>query len=447
MEQKRDIDELTRLVVEGGDQEILSFLKILHPADIADLLESLDDSGRRRLLELMDHQTAADVISEVEDPYLEDMVKRLRIDELSKIVGDMDSDDAADLLSELSDEEVRAVLAILDAEDVAEIGELMRHPEDTAGGIMQAELVALKASSTVSQAIDEIRAQADEVRKIHNIYVVDDSEKLVGVASLRELILADPNSILDSVMTKNVIKARVDMDQEEVADQFRRYDLVSLPVEDVNGKLVGRVTVDDIVDVLDEEADEDFLKMAGSVEEEVLSSFGKSVRARFPWLLASWIGMLITSVLIGKFLDSSEKLILFVPFLPLILGMGGNVGGQSATVVVRGIATGKLDARRMWQVAYKEVGVGFALGAIYGLLLGVCALFLGQGPNMMALIVGLSLTIQLAIAATSGVLLPIIFHRLNTDPALATAPFITTIMDIVGATLYFSMALIVIGRS
>ena len=235
------------------------------------------------------------------------------------------------------------------------------------------------------------------------------------------------------------------MDQEEVADLFRRYDLVSVPVEDAAGRLVGRITVDDIVDVLDEEADEDFLMMAGSIEEEVLSDFKESVKARFPWLLITWFGMILTSVVIAKFLNSYEKLVYFFPFLPLILGMGGNVGSQSATIVVRGIATGKLDAKKVWGVALKEMKVGLALGLIYGSLLGGFALLLKQSPGTIALIMGLSLAIQLSFATTSGVLLPIMFHRLKADPALATAPFITTIMDLVGATVYFSLAILIAG--
>ncbi len=393
----------------------------------------------------MDPQTAGDVISEIEDPYLEELVERLRIDDLSEIVSEMDSDDAADLLSELPERETRAILSRMDAEDGAEIDELMRYPEDSAGGIMQTELVALTPAKTVTEGIEEIRANAEEVSSIRNLYIVDDAEKLVGVVSLRELILAGPEVTLGSIMNEKIRKARVDMDQEEVADLFRRYDLISLPVEDLEGKLVGRVTVDDIVDVLDEEADEDFLKMAGSFEEEVLSNFGDSVKARSPWLLATWIGMLLTSILISRFLDSYEKLVLFVPLLPLILGMGGNVGSQSATIVVRGIATGKLDARKMWQVAFKEMKVGLAMGLIYGALLGVYTLIMGKDSGLVALVMALTLVIQLTLAASSGVLLPITFHRMKIDPALATAPFITTIMDLAGATVYFSMAIFIIG--
>ena len=446
MEQTRDIDELNALVADGTDQEIRAFLRIIHPADIADLVESLDDKGRKRLFEVMDPQIAGHVVSELEEPYLKHLLKRLRPEEISKLLEGMDSDDAADILSELSEEQAQAVMGLMDAEAVAEVSELLLYPEDTAGGIMQSEVLALNENTTVSQATEEIRARAEGLGELHNVYITDDKGKLKGVVPLRSLILAGPDTKLKDIMEPNVISAQVYADQEEVADLFRRYDLVSLPVVDEDGTLVGRVTVDDIMDVMAEEADEDFLKMAGSVEEEVFSSFRKSLVARFPWLLATWFGGLLNALILSKFENAFQEFLLFIPFLPLILAMGGNVGNQSATIVVRGLATGRLDGRLMWKVVGKEMLLGIALGAIYGLLLGIYALHTGRGPETIALIIGLSLTIQLGLAAISGVLLPIAFYRMKIDPALATAPFISTSMDIIGATIYFSLALAVLTR-
>jgi len=446
MEQTRDIDELNALVADGTDQEIRAFLRIIHPADIADLVESLDDKGRKRLFEVMDPQIAGHVVSELEEPYLKHLLKRLRPEEISKLLEGMDSDDAADILSELSEEQAQAVMGLMDSEAVAEVSELLLYPEDTAGGIMQSEVLALNENTTVSQATEEIRARAEGLGELHNVYITDDKGKLKGVVPLRSLILAGPDTKLKDIMEPNVISAQVYADQEEVADLFRRYDLVSLPVVDEDGTLVGRVTVDDIMDVMAEEADEDFLKMAGSVEEEVFSSFRKSLVARFPWLLATWFGGLLNALILSKFENAFQEFLLFIPFLPLILAMGGNVGNQSATIVVRGLATGRLDGRLMWKVVGKEMLLGIALGAIYGLLLGIYALHTGRGPETIALIIGLSLTIQLGLAAISGVLLPIAFYRMKIDPALATAPFISTSMDIIGATIYFSLALAVLTR-
>ncbi len=444
MEQPHDIDELNSLVAEGADREIRAFLRIIHPADIADLVESLDDAGRKRLFEVMDPQIAGHVVSELEDPYLEEFLEKLRPEEISKLVEGMDSDDAADILNKLPEEQSRAVMGFMDSQAVAEVGELLLYPEDTAGGIMQAEVLALNENTTVARATDEIRAQAEGLGELHNVYITDDEDKLKGVAPLRSLILAGPDTKLKDIMKSNIVSTEVYADQEEVADLFRHYDLVSLPVVDENGVLMGRVTVDDVMDVMEEEADEDFLKMAGSVEEEMFSSFGKSLVARFPWLLATWFGGLLTALILTKFEATFDEFLIFIPFLPLILAMGGNVGAQSATIVVRGLATGRLDDRLMWKVVGKEMLLGLAMGAIYGLLLGAYALYRGQGPHVVALIIGVSLTIELGLAATSGVLLPIVFHRLKTDPALATAPFITTFMDIIGASLYFTLALVVL---
>lgn len=439
------MDDLELLVQKGSESEIRDFLKILYPADIADMLEAIEEPGRKRVLGLLDLKTASEVLSEVESTVRPDVIKGIVRERLADIVEKMETDDAADLLMELPAEDAQKVLADMEVAERREVSELLKYPEDTAGGIMQAELVAIPSSHSVSQAIDEIRAKREEVKDLHNVYVVDNENSLMGLVPLRRLILAKADAPLSDIMDRAVMAANVNDDQEHVASMFRKYDVPSLPVVDEGNHLVGRIMHDDIMDVLDEEADEDILRLAGSTEEDVTSlSLGRSVQARFPWLLVTYVGETVTALVIAWFRGAFTNLLLFVPFLPVIVGMAGNVGSQSATIIVRGLATGRVDARKVWQVAYKEVGVGLVLGVIYGVLVGVMT-GMHEGAVRFGVIVGSSLMIVVAMAGSLGVLLPIFFHRIKRDPALATAPFIASSMDFLGAAIYYSIAMTMHG--
>lgn len=439
---ENQIDDLLLLIEKGSEEEIRDFLKILHPADIADMLEALEEPARTKVLSLLDTKTASEVLSEIESPYRRDVVKNIVRERLIDIVERMDSDDAADLLGEIPQKEANQILADMATEDGAEISRLMRYPEDSAGGIMQAELVAIPLTATVTEAIETIRKKREEIPDLHTLYVVDKEHRLHGIVPLRKLILAGPQDRIADIMDTNVIAVDVNMDQEDVAKLFRKYDFISMPVIDSNRRLLGRIVVDDIVDVLDEEADEDFLKLAGSLEEEITNlSLKKSVAARFPWLLVTYIGYSISAIVITWFRGAFHDILLFIPFLPMIVGMAGNVGSQSATIIVRGLATGKVDARKVWRVALKEMGAGLALGIIYGTIVGLTT-SMREGIFLFGVIVGISMVVVVAMAATLGVLLPIFFHRIGKDPALATAPFITSSIDFLGAAIYYSLAMV-----
>lgn len=445
---KTQLDDLTLLIESGTNDQIRDFLNILHPALIADLLESYEEAERLRVLSVMDLKMAADVLAEVQEPYRRRIVKGIVRDRLVDIIEEMESDDAADLLGDMRPDDVRRILSEMDIEESAEISRLLRYPEDTAGGIMQAEMVAIKDGSTVDQAIEAIRTEGDRIHDLHNVFIVDGAEKFLGLIPLHKLIVADPDTNVSELMDTEIITADVMMDQEEVAGIFRQFDFISLPVLDSQKHLLGRIMVDDIVDVLDEEADEDFLMIAGTFEDNVSSlSLPRSVGARLPWLFVTFIGGALTASIIAWYGGSFHKILFFIPFLPLIVGMAGNVGNQSATIIIRGLATGKVDALKVRQVALKEIGVGLVLGVIYGILLGLVTSYMeidgldGEGM-MIGLAAGLSLTVVVTMAAILGAMLPILFNRINVDPALATAPFISTSMDLLGATVYLSFAVV-----
>lgn len=442
-------DDLELLVRDGSEKELKDFLALLHPADIADLMEILDEEGRNRVLSVLDPERAGEVLPEIEDPYLEEVLEDIKDEKLTEILHEMDSDDAADILSELPKEHADELIDELDEDDAEDVRELLAYPEDSAGGIMQAELVHVTQGVTVTEAIEVIRQMAKEVSHLHNLFIVDDEGRLIGVVPLRKLILAQPDEGVGKIMDPNVIKAHDYQDQEEVAAIFKKYDLVSMPVVDDSNELLGRITVDDIVDVMEEEADEDIIKMAGAGEEEILTrSSIRSAQARAPWLIASLVGELGVAAIIVSFQESVEHFLELIIFLPLINNMGGTVGNQSATIIVRGLATGRIDVRRIWSVAFKEMRVGFLMGLLYGLIIGLVA-FVRDGvePSVyghfgLGIIVGGAVCIAMFTAAAFGALVPLFFSKINVDPALATSPFIQTCMDILGTTVYFTIALI-----
>ncbi|MDY6953414.1 MAG: magnesium transporter, partial [Thermodesulfobacteriota bacterium] len=310
----------------------------------------------------------------------------------------------------------------------------------TAGGIMLPDFIALKDDSTAREAIEALQKEYVDVEMPFYLYVIDDHDNLVGVISLRQLVVVPPETRLKSIMTTDVVSVKTNMDQEEVARIVARYNVLAVPVIDENNKLVGIVTVDDVIDIIRAEATEDILKMAGAGGDLVESqSLLRSARIRLPWLLASWIGGVIAFFVISHFQTTLSKLVYLAAFIPIIMGMGGNIGTQSSTIVVRGLATGQLDMKQIWQVVFKELAVGFLLGFVYGALLGFVA-HLRYDLWLLGVTVGLAVMSSMTIAAMVGSLVPMVFARINIDPAVATGPFVTTSIDILSVSFYFWIA-------
>mgnify|MGYP001185056701 FL=1 len=439
LEQK--IGELEPLLEQGEAADILAAIDGIHPADLAHLIEGLDEDEKRRLFALLDPSYAADVLTELSDFSRDQVLEGIQTPRLAAIVDDLPSDEATDIIADLPEQQAQEVLASLDHEDSAEVRQLLQYPEDSAGGIMQLELVAARANQTVAETIEAIRLKRDEVGELHNVYVVDRDNRLMGIVPLSSLILADPGTVIRRVMLPCKLVVRADEDQETVAHAFRRYDVVSAPVVDDQERLLGRITIDDVVDVLEEEASEDFMRMAGSSEEDMFYSdqIFKISRLRLPWLLTNLIGGLITGVLLWFFQGTLSDAIFLVTFIPVITGMGGNVGIQSSTIMVRGFALGRITLGGLWSVLWKEFGVALVMGLACGLVVGVVA-DLWHGKAMLGVVVGLAMVCGFSVAALMGTLAPALFKRLNIDPAISAGPFVTTANDIVGILIYFSFA-------
>jgi magnesium transporter len=345
------------------------------------------------------------------------------------------------LIGELPQEQAQQILSHIDKEDSEEVQELLKYDKETAGGIMQLELVAVPQGVTVREAIEQIRSSAGEVEDLHNVFIVDDGRTLIGVLPLRKLILASPENHIEVIMDAATIKVTPEVDQEEVAEVFRKYDIVSLPVVDKAGMLLGRIMVDDVVDVIEQEDSEDIMKMAGIPEEDLV--YGSSIlaisRARLPWLLTNLFGGLLTGYLMWLFRIALHEVLALVTFIPVITAMGGNIGIQSSSIMIRGFAIGRVDFNNLRRFLFKEIRIGCLMGIACGVVAG-CAAVLWHKDPFLGPIVALAMIIAITTAASMGTLIPAFFKKVKIDPAIAAGPFVTTANDIVGIVIYLGIA-------
>ena len=443
-------DTVERLLRRHATKNLTKILNKTHPADIAHLFRLLNDRSARQLFEILPEvESAPLILSEMEPRVRIDFFHFVDLKRAAEILSDMAYDDAADLLGDLPQELRDQILALMPDKDTEEVAELLSYPEDTAGRIMTTDFLNVPETMVAHEAVHEVR-KAAERENVFYLYVTDSQKRLVGVLSLRQLVTAPDDTPMSGLMTRDVVKVRVDTDQEEVARMVSRYDLLAVPVVDHADVLVGIVTVDDVIDVLKEEATEDMLKLAGTSEEEISSfSAARSAKVRSPWLLIAWIEGVIAVNIIGAFeVQFDAHLQLFAAlaaFIPIINGMGGNIGTQSLSITLRGLATHRIDPKHLWRVLSKEVRVGLMLGIAYGCLLGVVGYLLKQDV-MLGVVVGFAMCTNMTIAALVGTFLPILAVKLKIDPAVASGPFITTSMDILGVSLYFFTAYFLIVR-
>ncbi|MEW6297182.1 MAG: magnesium transporter [Thermodesulfobacteriota bacterium] len=427
------LETLVILAELGQDEPVRAGVATLHPADIAELLDALEEPEvKQKVFRFLDPDLASAVLSFVSPRTQAELTEELSSAALGELVERLDSDDAADLLAALPEAQARAVLEQVPQELSAEMEQLLRYPPDTAGGIMQTEHVAVPAGTPVEQAIEIIRGHIDEVPDIHNVFVVDRERRLVGVLPLRKLILARPHDLVEQLMDRQVISARVDLDQEQVARLFKRYDLVSVPVVDASGTLLGRITVDDVVDVLEEEASEDIYRLAGlGGEEPVLDSPWRSIRRRLPWLGLNLVTTTLSATVISFFEGTIQAVAIAAAFMTIVAAQGGNAGIQTLTVIVRGLALGEVSLSHVKRVLLNELlvalGNGLALGAAAGLVA-----YLWKGEPLLGAVLTLALLVNLLVAAFIGSMIPFTMRWLGIDPAIASNVFVTACTDICG---------------
>jgi magnesium transporter len=439
-------DSIRRLLRRGASSHLRKIVRKTHAADLAAVFQTLSPAHQQRLFETIEsREQKGGVLSELDRDTLLDLVEDLDLDELVRILETMPNDDVTDLIGQLPEARSSAVLEKMKKEHSAQVEGLLSYRDDTAGGIMVTDFIALREDCTAAEAIASLQKEYQDVEMPFYLYAVDENGRLVGVSSLRQLVLVPPETPLKAFMTPDVFSVQTDMDQEEVAKVVARYDILAVPVVDDSHRLVGIVTVDDVIDIFRAEATEDMLKMAGVGEEFIeTKSIYKSTRMRLPWLFASCLGGIVAFYVINHFEPSLTRFAYLAAFIPVIMGMGGNIGTQSSTIVVRGLATGRLLVRDLRKVVFKELVIGGMLGVFYGLLIGGVAQA-RYGRLSFALAVGLAVLSSMAVAAVVGSLAPMLFARLNIDPAVATGPFVTTAIDIISVFFYFQIATILLG--
>ena len=445
-DRKEIVENVSYLIKVNDTPKIKNLFVDTHPADLADIIRDLEESERDIIFDLLDPQTASEVMLELDEVSREQLIEDLEPERLSEIVDEMDSDDATDVVSELPKEIAEKVLSNIDARDRYEVEQLLTHDEETAGGIMALEFVAVYDDETVDDAIQEIRQKTQEVENVYNVYAIDRGGRLAGVVPLKKLILSNPKSRIQDIMNSDVVSVITDMDQEDVANIVRKYDLVSVPVVDTYNRLVGRITVDDIVDVLHEEATEDIQRMAGIADEEILQEMStfRISRYRLPWLVVSFVGELGSALLMRMYQATLEQVVATAFFIPLIMAMGGNVGIQASTIVVRSLALQEGGATDKWSRLIREIRVALLNGLILAMVIFVVIyIFFSENPQF-GIVIGLALMVVMLNASIIGAVVPIVLNKFGIDPAIATGPFITTFNDILGVFIYLSMTMIYI---
>jgi magnesium transporter len=434
---------LRRLVRRDAAPQVRKVIAKSRAEDIAAALEHMTASERQRLFPMIeDRDSAAAVMTNLSEGALEDVVETITTVELADLLERMEVDDATDVIEALPDELRAAVLGEVGGEDTEELSVLMAWPSDSAGGIMSTSFFAMPETATCGEAIRAVQERGDDIDSMFYVYVLNADHKLVGVVSLRQLLVNAPSTPLVSIMTREVITVGPRQDQEEVARYVARYDLLAIPVVDEFQRLLGIVTVDDVVDVIREEAVEDMMLLVGVSDDQADGSkgvFGR-VRDRAGWLLATICGGVLSSELIGSFEETLVKVAVLAGFIPVIMGMGGNVGLQSATITVRGIATGHVQLGGAISYIWREARVGIVLGLLFAGVLEGYELVRYIDQPLIGVSVGLSVCLAIIVASVFGTSVPVILSLMGVDPALATGPFVTTASDITGIIIYLGVA-------
>jgi magnesium transporter len=439
------ISDLNSFIENNDQKSIIAMIADCHPADIAEILDELKLDNACFLFELLEDNIAADVLVELEDDLREELLKIHSPKEIAEeFVDNMDSDDAADIISELPETKKQEVLSHLEDQDLAsDIVDLLNYDEDTAGGLMAKELIKVNSNWSVMRCVKEMRRQAEDVELVYTIYVVDDNNVLLGTLSLKRLLLTDSKAIISHIMKEDIIKVSATMIQEEVANTMNKYDLIVLPVVNDLNQLIGRITADDVMDIMKEEAEKDY-QMASGISEDVESNdtVWEITRARLPWLLIGMIGGLFGAKVIGIF--DIEKNYQMAFFIPLIAAMGGNVGVQSAAIVVQSLAGGTNALGNISQRLIKELGVALVNGIICSSIILLSAYLLGYSL-LLSITVSIALLSVIIFAALFGTFIPLTLDKYKIDPALATGPFITTINDVLGLFIYFLIGQLILS--
>ena len=440
------IEELKVPTTEEEEDQLKEYLEEQHPEDIAEYIEELDDRATQAaLIKVMEPEDAAEVLFAIDDKELMvDILLELPRNMATAIANEIPSDEAADMLEDMDESERSRILSLFEDEAVDDITDLLTYESDTAGGLMTTEFVVVPVFVNAEKAIEIIRMYAPDAETIYYVYVIDGLNHLVGILSLRELIIAGPETNVGDIMCQNVTSVNVRDDQEEVADIMSRYGLLALPVVDDEEHILGIITVDDIVDVIQDEATEEIYRMAGTTEAELEegASVVTAYTSRLPWLLITIFGGICSGTVLNYFELTLQQVAALIIFIPMMTGIAGNVGTQSCTVTVRGLATGNVTTKEALRTILREAFLGFVLGLTVGAIVCFVASF-WQHSFQLGLTVGITLILNNIMAALLGTIVPLALERLHIDPAVASAPFITTTLDVLGLFNYSMIAIMI----
>ena len=441
------VDKIIDLISNNEYKELKLLLNDINESDLSEIFDELDNIDTAVIFRLLDKDIAADVFSRMESSTQEKLIDSLKDNEIKDITSRLFADDAADMISEMPANLVKRILKNTDASKRKDINELLQYPEDSAGSIMTIEFTDLRSTMTVKEAFDRIRSIGDNKETIYTCYVIDNTRKLVGVVTVKDLLLASYETKIEDIMETGVITINTHEDKEEVAKMFDKYDFLAMPVVDMENRLVGIVTVDDAMDVMNEEASEDFEIMAAMTPSED-SYFNMSVfehtKNRIVWLLILMLSAAITGSIINHYQNAFSSMPILVAFIPMLMGTGGNCGSQTSTLIIRGLATGEIELKDVFKCWFKEIRVALLIGLILAFVNGTRIIIQYQNI-ILAIVIGISTIFTVVLAKSLGCLLPLAAKKLKLDPAIMAAPLITTIVDTCSILIYFNVAVILFG--
>ncbi len=438
-----DLFDQVEAAVDAGDVTALEhLLEPLHPADIADLLEQLNSATRQKLVALQSGRVGdfdGEILSELDEGLREEVVDALAPEVLADAVRDLETDDVVDLIEDLDEDQQEAVLDALDASDRVAVEQSLTYPEGSAGRLMQRELVAVPEHWNVGQAIDYLREQSDLPEQFYHVILVDPKMRPTGYVTLGRLMSSPRDTPLKAITEDSFRTIPVTQDEADVAYAFTQYHLISAPVVDEDGRLIGVITIDDAVEILEEETEEDIMRLAGVGEESLSDRVWPTTLSRLPWLGVNLVTAILASLVIAQFDAVIAQYVALAVLMPIVASMGGNAGTQSLTVAVRSIATKDLTPNNVWRVIRREAAVGLVNGAIFAIVMGLVGV-VWFGTPLLGVVIGASMVINLVVAGLAGVGVPILLEKLGIDPALASGAFVTTVTDVVGFFSFLGLA-------
>ena len=436
-------DELRKFLLHAPQASIIKYVESIHPVDILDVLRDYPED-KEDILYRLPEGLIADIIDEADDEETYSILMEFSENKQKNIVEEMSSDELTDLLGMLDEEKANKILEKMTDEDARKVRQLLSYDPDTAAGIMATEFVALKENMTVEETLKYLQKYGEENENIYDLYVVDNFDKLKGVISLKELVTKNFNTRISDVIHTKIEGIPYNTDQEEVGHRFEKYGYLTMPVVDNSNRLLGVVTVDDVMQILRDETTEDIHRLGGVDEgEKVDGSLKDSVKSRLPWLIVNLVTAILAAAVVGMFEGTIQAVVSLATFMPIVTGMGGNAGTQTLTIIVRGLALGELNFKNMKKVFFKEIGVGVVTGVVIGFIIGVLG-YIWEGNFMFGIIISVAMLLNMIVATITGYLVPVVLKKFKVDPALASSIFVTTFTDVLGFFFFLGLATLLI---